>query len=147
MSFVLHIATSGKDDKVWLSRVSFIENVTYASNSSKFQKSSVKKQMKFIDNQIQNSLTQYDLPVITAKIKAIPEKARYFDKGMKKFLSSQKYKEKLDDGSIIFTLEYTQPLEILPFIQKWLPYLVILEPQELKEEYTKNLKIMLTQQL
>jgi hypothetical protein len=141
-----YIATSGEDDKVWLSRVSFIEDVTYATNINKFQKSSVKKQMKFIDNQIQNSLTRYDLPVKTARIKATPEKARYFDKGMKKFLSSQKFKEKLDDGSIIFTLEYTQPLEILPFIQKWLPHLVILEPQELKEEYINNLNFIISQQ-
>lgn len=141
-----YIATSGEDDKVWLSRVSFIEEVSYATNISKFQKSSVKQQMKFIDNHIQNSLTRYDLPVQTATIKATPEKARYFEKGMKKFLSSQKFKEKLDDGSIVFTLEYTQPLEILPFIQKWLPYLVILEPQELKEEYVHNLNLMLSQQ-
>jgi hypothetical protein len=139
-----YIATSGEDEKVWLSRVSFIEEVSYATNISKFQKSSVKKQMKFIDHHIQNSLTRYDLPVQTATIKATPEKARYFDKGMKKFLSSQKFKEKLDDGSIVFTLEYTQPLEILPFIQKWLPYLVILEPQDLKEEFIGNLNIALS---
>jgi predicted DNA-binding transcriptional regulator YafY len=61
-------------------------------------------------------------------------------------LLSQKFKEKLDDGSIIFTLDYTQPLEILPFIQKWLPHLVILEPQELKEEYINNLNLILSEQ-
>ena len=141
-----YIATSGEDNKVWLSRVSFIENVSYASNISKFQKSSVKKQMEFINNHIQNSLTRYDLPVHTATIKVTPAKARYFDKGMKKFLSSQKFKERLDDGSIIFTLEYTQSLEILPFVQKWLPHLVILEPTELKEEYIENLNFILSQQ-
>jgi hypothetical protein len=141
-----YIATSGEDDKVWLSRVSFIEEVSYATNISKFQKSSVKKQMKFIDNHIQNSLTRYDTPIKIATIKTTPNIARYFEKGMKKFLSSQKFKEKLDDGSITFTLEYTQPLEILPFIQKWLPHLVILEPQELKEEYINNLKNILANQ-
>lgn len=141
-----YIATSGEDDKVWLSRVSFIEEVSYTANSKKFPKASVKKQMDFIDNHIQNSLTRYDIPVKSATIKATPEKARYFEKGMKKFLSSQKFKEKLDDGSVVFTLEYTQPLEILPFIQKWLPHLVILEPQELKEEYINNLNLILTQQ-
>ena len=139
-----YIATSGEDEKVWLSRVSFIEEVSYATNISKYQKASVKKQMNFIDNNIQNSLTRYDLPVQTATIKVSPNIAKYFDKGMKKFLSSQKFKEKLDDGSIIFTLEYTHSLEVLPFIQKWLPNLVILEPQELKEEYMDNLKVMLS---
>lgn len=137
-----YIATSGEDEKVWLSRVSFIEDVSYATNINKYQKASVKKQMNFIDNNIQNSLTRYDLPVQTATIKVSPYIAKYFDKGMKKFLSSQKFKEKLDDDSIIFTLEYTHSLEILPFIQKWLPHLVILEPQELKDEYMDNLKVM-----
>jgi len=138
-----YIATSGEDDNVYLSRVSFIEDVSYATNVNSFQKSSVKKQMKFIENHIQNSLTRYDLPVKTATIKVTPEKAKYFEKGMKKFLSSQTFKEKLNDGSIIFTLEYTQGIEILPFIQKWLPHLVILEPQELKEEYKSNLQEIL----
>jgi len=141
-----YIATSGDDENVYLSRVSFIEDVSYASNISKFQKSSVKKQMEFIDKHIQNSLTRYDLPLKTATIKVAPEKARYFEKGMKKFLSSQKFKERLDDGSLLFTLDYTQPIEILPFIQKWLPHLVILEPQELKEEYINNLNFILSQQ-
>ena len=135
-----YIATVGDDEIVRLSRVSFIENVSYATNISKFQKSSVEKQMQFIDNNIQNSLTLYNSEVKIATIKATPERAKYFDKGMKKFLSSQKFKEKLVDGSIIFTLEYTQPLEVLPFIQKWLPHLVILEPTELREEYIESLK-------
>lgn len=130
-----YIAISGEDEIVRLSRVSFIEDVSYATNINKFQKSSVKKQIEFIDKHIQNSFTRYDLPVKSTKIKVMPEKARYFDKGMKKFLSSQKFVEKLDDGSVVFTLKYTQSLEILPFIQKWLPYLVILEPKELKDEY------------
>jgi len=37
-------------------------------------------------------------------------------------------------------LSYTQELEILPFIQKWLPDLVILEPKGLREAYVKKLK-------
>ncbi len=141
-----YIATVGDDEIVRLGRVSFIEDVAYATNISKFQKASVKKQIKFIDNNIQNSLTLYGVPVKIAKIKVTQQRAKYFDKGMKKFLASQKFQEKLDDGSVIFTLEYTQPLEILPFIQKWLPHLVILEPQELREEYINGLNLMLSQQ-
>ena len=133
-----YIATS-EDDDVYLSRVSFIEDVSYASNMGSYQKSSVKKQLDFIQNHIQNSFTRYDLPLKTAIIKVLPQKARYFERGMKKFFSSQKFQEKLEDGSIIFTLKYTQSLEILPFIQRWLPHLIILEPKELKKEYISNL--------
>jgi hypothetical protein len=40
------------------------------------------------------------------------------DLGMKKFLLSQKFKEVLEDGSVLFTVEYTQSLEVLLLIQK-----------------------------
>jgi predicted DNA-binding transcriptional regulator YafY len=73
-----------------------------------------------------------------------PKKAKYFDKGMKLRLSSQKFVEKLDDGSIVFTVEYTQADEVLPLIQAWLPHLIILEPEELKEKYLKRLNDTLT---
>jgi len=58
---------------------------------------------------------------------------------MKKFLSSQKFIEELEDGSVVFSIEYTQALEVLPFIQKWIPDLIILEPQELKKEFVNKL--------
>jgi hypothetical protein len=138
-----YIATSLDDEDVYLSRVSFIEDISYASNMGSFQKSAVKKQLDFIQNHIQNSFTRYDLALKTAVIKVLPQKARYFEKGMKKFFSSQKFKEKLDDGSVIFTVDYTQALEILPFIQRWMPNLIILQPNKLKEEYIKNLKNMI----
>ena len=54
-------------------------------------------------------------------------------------------KEKRDkDGSVLFTLEYTQALEILPFVQKWLPDLVIVEPEELREAYIHKLRAINT---
>jgi len=134
-----YIATVGEDEIARLSRVSFVEDVSYASNIGKFQKSSVAKQMKFIENDIQNSFSLYGKDKKIATIKAASDKARYFKKGMKKFLSSQKFKEELSDGSVVFTVEYTQSLEILPLIQKWMPNLVIIEPEELKEEYRKIL--------
>ena len=134
-----YIATVGEDDIARLSRVSFVEDVSYASNIGKFQKSSVAKQMKFIEDDIQNSFSLYGKEKKLATIKAAPDKARYFKEGMKKFLSSQKFKEKLSDGSVVFTVEYTQPLEILPLIQKWMPSLGIVEPQELKDEYKQIL--------
>jgi len=41
---------------------------------------------------------------------------------------------------MIFEVKYTQPLEILPFIKKWIPNLVILSPDELKKELEKDIK-------
>lgn len=96
--------------------------------------------MRFLEKQLQNSMTLYGKEKKRATLKATPCIARYFEKEMKVFLSTQKYKSTLEDGSVIFSVDYTQELEILPFIQKWLPDLVILEPQELKDAYTNKLQ-------
>ncbi len=128
------------EDLLKLGRINFIESVEYASKMETFQLHLVKDHLNFIDNELQNSLTLYGEEKKTALIKATPLIAKYFKEDMKKFLSSQKFIKELEDGSVIFTLEYTQALEILPFIQKWMPDLTILEPQELKEKFIRKLQ-------
>ena len=120
-------------------RLSFISDVKYSKDKISYKKN-VDKYLKFLKEDVQNAMTRYDTKPKTATIKANPNIAKYFKKGMKKHLPSQKFKSKEADGSIIFTLKYTQPLEILPFIQKWLPDLIVLEPQELKKAYIKKLQ-------
>lgn len=133
-----YVAFVDSEERLRFGRINFIERVDYGAKSESFQPSTVAKQMKFLES-VQNSMTLYSEEKKTAIIKATSFVAKYFQDGMKIFLSSQKFKERLDDGSVIFTLEYTQELEILPFIQKWLPDLIILEPQELKNAYVKKL--------
>jgi len=130
--------------KFRLARLSFIKEIRFLeesnySDKNTFQAKEIAKYLPFLEN-IQNPMTLYGKIPQTATIKATPNIARYFDDGMKKFLSSQKFQEKLDDGSVIFTLQYTQPLEILPLIRRWLPHLIIIEPQSLKDAYIKELK-------
>jgi len=127
-----------ENDKLQFMRLSFIDEVKYSSKST-YQRADISPYLEFLKN-AQNSMTLFDVEQKTATIKATPSIAKYFDDGMKKFLSTQTYKRRLDDGSIIFTLEYTQPLEILTLIQRWLPDLVILEPQELRDEYLEKLE-------
>jgi len=134
-----YVAYVDRDENLKLGRINFIQRVDYGTKTGHFQLASIQKYLRFLEK-IQNSLTLYNVKSKVATIKATKNIARYFDKGMKTFLSSQKFIKKENDGSIIFTLEYTQPLEILPFIQKWLPDLIILEPQELKEEYIQKLQ-------
>jgi len=134
-----YVAFVNSEEKLRFGRINFIEKVDYGSKTGHFQPSSVSRQMQFLED-VQNSMTLYGEEKKVATIKATGFIAKYFEKGMKTFLSSQKFKKKLDDGSIIFTLEYTQEIEILPFIQKWLPDLVVLEPKELKESYINKLQ-------
>jgi len=134
-----------KNIKVFsLNRLAFLKEIIILkdfkySDKNTFQNKSIQKYLDFLPT-IQNSLTLFNKEKKIAKIQATPKIAKYFDKDMKKFLPSQKFIKKLDDESIIFTLEYTQALEILPLIQKWLPDLIILEPQELRDEYIKKLE-------
>ena len=113
----------------------------FSHYEKKFQKNSVEKYQKYLQN-IQNSMTLYGVEPKKAKLLAKKEIAHYFKKDMKKFLSTQKFIEENDKG-VIFELSYTQPKEILPFIKKWIPNLVIIEPKELKEEFMSELKAML----
>lgn len=142
-----YIAFEYKDNnnnKFRFARLSFIKNIEYLkdskySNKNTFQEKDLSKYIDFVDN-AQNSMSLYDTKRHTAKIKATPQIAKYFEKNMKKFLNSQKFEKKQDDGSIIFTIRYTQELEILPFIQKWMPQLIILEPKELAQSYIQKLQ-------
>lgn len=129
-----------------LSRVSFIENVDYASKVESFQLVTVEKQMNFLNNKLQNAMTLFGVIPKTARLKVHSHISRYFEKGMKKFLSTQNFIKKYDDGSIEITVEYTQNIEVLPFIQSWMPNMIILEPQELKDEYLKRLKETISNQ-
>ena len=133
-----YIAHVNSNDKLLFSRISFIKSVDDTAKMGSFQRSTVQKHLKFLEN-IQNSMTLYGKTKKTATIKAIGNARKYFDEGVKLRLSSQKFVKKLDDGSIIFTVEYTQAMEVLPLIQGWLPNLIILEPEDLKEYYIERL--------
>jgi len=59
---------------------------------------------------------------------------------MKRHLKSQTFIKKNSDGSVEFSLEYTQPIEVLPLIKKWLPDLKILSPQSLEDVLRQDLQ-------
>jgi predicted DNA-binding transcriptional regulator YafY len=46
-----------------------------------------------------------------------------------------------------FTLEYTQPLEILPFIKRWLPDVEIISPSSLQDVMIDDLKLYIAKKL
>ncbi len=134
-----YVAFVDSDNHLRFGRISFIERVDFSLKSGHFQPSSVEKHHHFLEHSIQNSMTLYDKEKKTATLKATPKIAKYFKDDMKKFLLSQTFQKECEDGGIVFEITYTQELEILPLIQKWLPDLIILEPQELKNHYLEKL--------
>ena len=140
-----YLAFIDEEKKLRFARLSFITEIKYSTKNS-YQKNDIEPYLAFLTN-VQNAMTLYGVKPKIATIKATKNIAKYFEKDMKRFLSSQKFLEKCDDGSILFTIEYTQELEVLPFIQKWLPDLIILEPQELKNVYIHKLQSTLQNHL
>jgi len=143
-----YVAIEDENEKFRFLRIAFIKKLfpVFIKNNGKikektFQKNLLEKYKDYFKT-FQNSLTLYGAEYKTAKILAKKEIAHYFRKDMKKFFYTQKFIEENEDG-VIFEVKYTQPLEILPFIKKWIPYLIILSPKELKEEFENSLKEML----
>jgi len=130
-----------ENKKLEFARLSFIKSIAYATKNS-YQRKEIMPYLDFL-KRVQNAMTLYDVEPKVATIKATPSIAKYFEAHMKKFLPSQTFKEKLSDGSVLFTVAYTQELEVLPFIQKWLPDLIVLEPESLKNAYVDKLKLTL----
>ena len=123
-----------------LLRAAFIVSL---SKSSKNYQSKILYKYKTHFNKIQNAMSLPSKPSQRAILKASPKVAIYFQKGMKLFFPSQKFKEILGDGSVTFTIDFTNDLEILPFVKRWLPDLEILEPQSLRDVFREHIKISL----
>jgi len=135
-----YIAFVISEDKLKLGRISFIKEVRYSQKTSSFQPKSVTKHLRFLKEELQNPFTLFGHEKKKATLKALPSIAHYFEEGMKPFLSSQQFIRKEKDDSVVFEVTYTQPLEILPLIQKWMPDLIILKPQSLQNHYVEKLQ-------
>lgn len=122
--------------------ISKLENISNKSYTSDIQKKELKACHHFLNN-FQNPMSKYNQEKKTAHILASPKVAKYFKPHMKQHFLSEKFIATHDDGSIEFSVEYTQSIEILPFIKKWLPDLKLLSPQSLVDELRADLKTYL----
>ncbi len=121
-------------------RLSFIQKIKYASEGrTTFQPSRVEEHNTYFAS-LQNAMTLVGKPFETAMLKVSPRVALYFEEGMKPFFPSQEYVRTEEDGSIVMRIEYTQPLEILPFVKQWQPDITILSPDKLKEQLVEDIK-------
>ena len=134
-----YVVIVNEEKRLIFLRMSFIKEIKKRASQHHFQTKELKPYIEFLST-VQNSMTLYGQKRQKATIKALPPIAKYFEADMKKFLTSQTFVKKEEDGSILFTVEYTQELEVLPFVQKWLPHLVVVEPQELRDVFKKKLQ-------
>lgn len=118
-----------------LIRIQFVSHTTYSQKST-YQKSILSKYEEYFSS-FQNPMTLANVSKKHAVLRAYPPINKYFMEGMKPFFRSQKFIKINPDLSVEFSIDYTQPLEILPFIKEWLPNMQLLEPSDLKL-YLKN---------
>jgi len=132
-----YIAVEIEKEVLKLIRIKFIFKVEYSKKNS--YKKGVLEKYKDYFLHFENPMT---LPCESKKLvvlKVYPPISKYFRKEMKPYFKSQKHLAIHDDGSIEFSIEYTQSLEILPFIKRWLPDIEILSPKKLRDELLEEL--------
>jgi predicted DNA-binding transcriptional regulator YafY len=139
-----YLAIETDQRKFGLLRISFIEDVQYAEKVG-YQKEVLKKYETFFLH-IQNAMSLYDTEIKQAHLKASTEVAKYFKKEMKPFFRTQAFVRENEDGSVEFTIDYTNDMEILPFIKQWQPNITILKPKSLQQALIQDLRKALQNQ-
>jgi predicted DNA-binding transcriptional regulator YafY len=134
-----YLAVENEDKRFRMLRLSFVEEVKYASSGkTTFQSSRVDVYNDYFSS-LQNAMTLVGKHFEKAVLKVSPRVALYFGEKMKPFFPSQEYMHTEEDGSVVFSIEYTQPLEILPFIKQWQPDMHIVSPDNLKKQLVREL--------
>ncbi len=75
---------------------------------------------------------------IRAVLKIDSDCAEFFTK--KKFFPLQKIKKTQKDGSVILETMLCHHMEAIPVILRWLPHVRVIEPKELREQITEQVK-------
>ncbi len=133
-----YIATVTEDRGFLLLRMAFITHVEYSKKET-YHASQINKYSPYLKS-IQNPMTLYGVESKVGLFLASPKVAKYFKPHMKRYLNSQKFIREREDGSVEFTLSYTQPLEVLPFVKRYLPDIEVLSPPALKEAMLTDLR-------
>lgn len=87
--------------------------------------------LKFLEN-LQSLFERYKVPHYQVRLLAKPDIAPYFRH--KKYLKSQQITGTREDGALELSYQINNTMEIIPLIKRWLPDLVVLEPESLREE-------------
>ncbi len=135
-----YLAVETEDNEFRFLRIAFIKEVHYSQKIT-YQRKVLEKYASFFQK-IQNPFTlPKDFQI--AYLRASKKVAKYFLPDKKPFFPSQKFVSQNEDGSVEFSVKYTNSMEILPFVKQWLPDIEIVSPQELRKELMKDLQIAL----
>ena len=126
-----------------LLRINFIEKVKASTLEPKFFHDDNVEKLKaddFLKN-IQSSFSKINTATYCVTLRVHASKARYFQN--KKYLKSQKVIKTLKDGAVLVTYDISNDMEIIPLIQRWMPFAKVVEPLRIQEEIEKNIEIFM----
>lgn len=95
---------------------------------------------RFLKN-IQSSFSNINATPYQIVLKIHADKARYFQN--KKYLTTQKIIKKLKNGELLVSYLISNDMEIIPLIQRWIPFVFVVEPLRIKEKIDENLKLFM----
>lgn len=91
-----------------------------------------------IDNAV-NAYFDYHAEPFEVQLEVSPQVAHILKR--KKINPTQYVINEYDDGTIEVSLTITYPMEIIPFIQSWMPHIRVISPQVLQDQLEQNLKV------
>ena len=126
-----------------LLRINFIEKVKASSLEPRYFHHDNVEKIKadsFLKN-IQSSFSKINTPTYNVTLKIHASKARYFQN--KKYLKSQKVIKTLERGDVLVCYEISHDMEIIPIIQRWMPFAKVVEPLRIQEKIEENMKLFM----
>jgi len=87
---------------------------------------------------IQTAFSNIKTTPYKVTVKVSPSISRYFKS--KKYLTSQRVIKELEDDSILVSYMITNDMEIIPMIQRWMPFVEVIEPLRIKEKIIENIE-------
>ena len=121
-------------------RISCISSIKYPSIGVKTFDSDNTEKLRADDfiKKIQSAYSNMDKKSYQVKLRVSAHIVRYFEK--KRYLKSQKIIKREENGDILLSYEVCNDMEIIPIVQRWLPYIKVIEPLSIKEKVEENIK-------
>ena len=122
-------------------RINFIDD--YKILEKKIEESEYKKEFFDYLEEFESPFTRYKTPFKTATLKLSSQIAVQFEN--KKHFPKQREFTRFEDGSATIKVGYTQPMEILPTIRKWLPDIEVIGSEDgaIEKKLVEDLEISL----
>lgn len=122
------------EDKIKTFHLNTIKNINVLHSNYKFNEEKIKS--------FDNAITAYykpDEPSIIVQLFIDSKVARYFIR--KPLNPTQRIIKRYDDKSIEIEIGITDYMEIIPTIQRYMPYVMVIEPDELKLKVKENIEM------